>query len=546
MADQNMNIVIGATVNQATQGLDNVSKGLAKTALAGAALDSKLQTASKSTNTAAFALTNLGRVAQDAPFGFIAIQNNLNPLLESFQRLKAEAGSSGAALKALGSSLIGPAGLGIALSVVSSFLVLYTQHQQQAKKQTDDFVDAIAKSQASLNTEVTKISALVQVAKDYGESQQVRKNALDELQKLYPGYLANINLENINSQEATIAIDNLTGALDRKAKAQAYTNLLNQAQEELFKKQKESLSDQVSGITVFLNALKHFGNAQSSSADLVKIATKNQKESLSDLQKKVEDYEHALSDVIQAQAKAGDFKVVDPTKADKAAKAVKDLSDSFVLINRNIENIPTKFIDQIGVETGDALGVIKATLDKTPLFYNVKFPPPKTDEIQDFIDDAGRLLTDGLRDATAAVGEGIGEALAGTKNPFASFFQVIGEGVKAMGARLIELGIAAKTVNKALASLFANPALAIGVGIGLEILGTLISKQGVKAFAQGGVVTRPTLALVGEQGPEMIRPLGQISSGGGVSLPDKIELILHGNTARRLLQRDANGNYYVN
>ena len=47
---------------------------------------------------------------QDAPFGFIGIQNNLNPLLESFQRLKAETGSTGGAFKALSKSLLGPAG----------------------------------------------------------------------------------------------------------------------------------------------------------------------------------------------------------------------------------------------------------------------------------------------------------------------------------------------------------------------------------------------------------------------------------------------------
>lgn len=53
------------------------------------------------------AIINLSRVAQDAPYGFIGIANNLNPLLESFQRLKATTGTTGGALKALGASLTG-------------------------------------------------------------------------------------------------------------------------------------------------------------------------------------------------------------------------------------------------------------------------------------------------------------------------------------------------------------------------------------------------------------------------------------------------------
>ena len=89
-------------------------------------------------NQAAFALTNLGRVAQDAPFGFIGIQNNLNPLLESFQQLKAQSGSTSGALKALGQSLIGPAGLGIALSLVTAAITFYTQYQQKAKTATKE------------------------------------------------------------------------------------------------------------------------------------------------------------------------------------------------------------------------------------------------------------------------------------------------------------------------------------------------------------------------------------------------------------------------
>lgn len=76
-------------------------------------------------NQASLALGNLGRVAQDAPFGFLGISNNINPLLESFQRLKASTGSTGSALKALGSSLAGAGGVGLAVSLVTSALVVF-------------------------------------------------------------------------------------------------------------------------------------------------------------------------------------------------------------------------------------------------------------------------------------------------------------------------------------------------------------------------------------------------------------------------------------
>ena len=44
-------------------------------------------------------------------------------------------------------------------------------------------------------------------------------------------------------------------------------------------------------------------------------------------------------------------------------------------------------------------------------------------------------------------------------------------------------------------------------------------QQGIPAFGDGGVVFRPTVALVGEKGPEAIVPLGKGSSGiGGVTI----------------------------
>jgi len=104
---------------------------------------------SAGSNQAAFALTNLGRVAQDAPFGFIGIQNNLNPLLESFQQLKKESGSTGGALKALVGSLTGAGGIGLALSVVTAaftFAQMGLRAWGVTSSETKKEIDATTKS----------------------------------------------------------------------------------------------------------------------------------------------------------------------------------------------------------------------------------------------------------------------------------------------------------------------------------------------------------------------------------------------------------------
>jgi hypothetical protein len=43
-------------------------------------------------------------------------------------------------------------------------------------------------------------------------------------------------------------------------------------------------------------------------------------------------------------------------------------------------------------------------------------------------------------------------------------------------------------------------------------------RMGIPRFAEGGIVTGPTLALIGEAGPEAVIPLDRMSNGGGVTI----------------------------
>jgi hypothetical protein len=106
-------------------------------------LNQQMNKVGRPTSDATNALTNLSRVAQDAPYGFIGIANNLNPLLESFQRLQKESGSSANALKSMAAGLAGPAGIGLALGVVSSLLVTYGKDISNFIAKTLDGTNAV-------------------------------------------------------------------------------------------------------------------------------------------------------------------------------------------------------------------------------------------------------------------------------------------------------------------------------------------------------------------------------------------------------------------
>lgn len=175
-------------------------------------------------NQAGQALINVGRVAQDLPYGFIGIANNLNPLLESFQRLKTETGSSKAALKALGSSLIGAGGLGLALSVVSSAFLIFGNSSRGAKKELEGFDKAVEDSNKKAGEEIARVKILNAVITDTTRTQSDRSKASKELSGILKDLNINMSQEAILNGQVTEATDKATAAILSRAKARAIEN----------------------------------------------------------------------------------------------------------------------------------------------------------------------------------------------------------------------------------------------------------------------------------------------------------------------------------
>lgn len=140
--------------------------------------------------------------------------------------------------------------------------------------------------------------------------------------------------------------------------------------------------------------------------------------------------------------------------------------------------------------------------------------------IQQQLDDT---LNKALRATVISVGKDIGQllgnALAGSANPLQAFIKTflstIGEGLKTVGQAMIEAGITIKSIKEAEKALGISPEVGIAVGIGAIALGTFleskVSATSARAFATGGIVTGPTVGLIGEAGPEVVFPLAQLN-----------------------------------
>lgn len=518
-------------------------------------------------NQAAFALTNLGRVAQDAPFGFIGIQNNLNPLLESFQRLRQETGSNGAALKALAGSLIGAGGIGLALSVVTSALTFYTMWQQKANKETKEgqpVAKSLAETYAELGKEIKTIadaqgfgalassSDLAKLAQLYSASQDVnialsdRRKIVKELQDQYPTTFSNFSTEQILAGKAAQAYEQLNKQLLNKAIIQANTENISKAIKPLLALQQ--------------NASKTA--KQLEEANKVLANPLSGTEALERARKTISQLGSGVFDNINKRTKEGYLSTINEMlKAGN--ELIKEYGAEIIIsepraVKAQVEKLKKTITSTLAEDSGATIGggsiimpefdaasfssrTVKATAEITDALRILRSEYGYTDQdFQNFIGNYGigiedllastqkfntglsEIVNSGISSTLSNLGSSIGNAIASgasvAEAAGMSLLSSLGGVLVQLGELAIATGVGIAAVKTALKSL--NPVVAIGAGIALVALGSIFKSKAaaigggnstqqsgstpIRQFATGGYNLPSGMALVGERGPEFV------------------------------------------
>jgi hypothetical protein len=135
-------------------------------------------------------------------------------------------------------------------------------------------------------------------------------------------------------------------------------------------------------------------------------------------------------------------------------------------------------------------------------------------------------------DTLISFADNLGKAFAGENvDMFGSFAEIMGSGLQAIGKALIAYGFAMDAFKKA----FKDPYLAIAAGVALVAAGAILKSSiskvssgtsapagNIPAFANGGIISGPTMGLMGEypgakSNPEVVAPLDKLKDmlGGG-------------------------------
>ena len=473
-----LQVEVSANIKPLSKGLADARKELASTAAAAVKTDSSLGKLGGGANQATFALTNLGRIVQDAPFGFIGITNNINPLLESFQRLKLETGSTGSALKALAGSLIGAGGLGLAVSVVSSLLTVFAlnsrssgnatkEHKEkvdETKNAADDYARAISSASSADVSHQAKLVELNQVLRDTSNnfntlSQNIINQALAE-------YLAT-QKEGLIKKILDAKVKEILEAQSAFSKVREYT-------EGIFSKDpnKRAVAEATADIKNLNNLVKSFG----------------------------------LTDIFGGIFKLDKLKV-------KPEKVEVDIPERKELFLPGKVKVPEIKFPEMKMSFKDTNIIIDGSIvDKT---INGIQKLIREANLEALTQEFSILVSDAMKGVAVDVGETIGNVFAdlatnkgnGLDNLFAGLFNSVGAQIQALGKFLIRSAIQVKIAKEAFKKLLDKPVLAIAVGIGLIALGAALksaAKQQFKGFALGGRNIAGGVALVGERGPELV------------------------------------------
>ena len=342
MAQETLRLDIVANNKDAVAALKQTDAELKK--VASSALQTG-QNVARGSNQAANALTNLGRVAQDAPFGFIGIQNNLNPLLESFQRLKAETGSTGGALKALAGSLVGPAGLGLALSVGGALLVAFGDKLTSASAATKaldaqqkTLTDTLSKNLGQAKAEVTTMQVLSGIVNDVSKSTTERARALKQLKDEYPGYEALQKVDINDTAKLAEVTNTLSAAILRKARVEAYSALIAAEEAKQVKIALENDKQRADRLGVISKAIKDYAlpllkltnsvAANATATGLQIDALKAAGEEYDSNKKFIESLKQSLTAVTGEQIKNNDATILGNSAKKESKRVIKENTDA--------------------------------------------------------------------------------------------------------------------------------------------------------------------------------------------------------------------------
>ncbi len=507
-----MQIKIAADVSSAVSGLDKLGRELDQTGKDAVQLGNAVENASQKIRTlpnvtgqATSTLKNFSRVVQDAPFGLIGIANNIDPLITSFNQLKATTGTTGGALKALVGQLAGPAGIALAVSTVTSLLITFGDRlfsSSQSAKQLAEASKKVADEQRAIfegiASERVEIDKLIIALNSENTTRGQKEAILKKLRAINPQYFGDLKNEEGLINSLSIAYQNYTASLVARSEVAILTKELEDITTEILKLEKAGATTQIIDL-----GLKRGLDGRIQAARLLTKEERNQLDLNTQLSAQLRERDRLLSQIVQKQT---------GLELPSISGGVADVKFDFNIIPgiRNLTELEAKLAGPLPSLLPDLQKAIK-NIQKDPKDVTIPVKPRIVAEgadkaVLEFSNNLTQALQNALQSGLEGIGESLGNLLSG-ENFGQGILNVISSLLSAIGKALIAYGIAKDGIDKILGpgGIAIPGAAAIGIGIATIAAASLLKNFG-GARAEGGPVSGNKTYLVGERGPELFVP----------------------------------------
>jgi len=467
----------------------------------------------KQTGNGSNALMQFSRIAQDAPYGIIGIGNNITATVEAFGHLKNQTGTTGGALKAMASSIMGSGGILLVVSLLTTGFTLLAQSGlsvgdiiDKVTGKFDEFGGAIKKASEegvkATAGEVFGLKALVSASQNKALSDKDRLIAVENLQKQYPGYFGNLSKEQIMTSNLTGVVNELTKALVARATAEklagasadiqlkiysANAKLLQQ-KDKTFKLEKDlallvgnSTKDELYADNKKFIAVTNLNGQIRAS----KFAESEYRAEILKGTKAIDQRQNVINQLTASSLKLEQQQSGGGKKASQTFNTpqVSGLQSQLIPVGLVLSPIDTEPIKT--AFTGIREVVSSELLATQALLFN-------------FSEDVNGLVIDSLGATFSDLGTSIGEALASGQNVFSaignSLLQSLGSFLSDMGGLLIKYGVLAVAKGKLDLAIATGGPISIAAGLAAIGVGVLLKAAGgaIGSKASGGQTSTAT------------------------------------------------------
>src|SRR5690625_19679 len=456
------------------------------------------------------AMTSFSQVIQDAPYGIQGVANNIQQLTMQLGYLTTNAGGTTKAMRAMWVSLAGPAGILLAVSLVTSamtamsqsgvslgsILTRLTDNADEMAKKMREVADQTSAAVAQSKAEITTLRGLLTAIQDETVARERRLDAIEEVRRSHPGLLQDYTDEEALVVDLTEKVNLLSEALIRQARIQGLQSAIADTYQKIGQLTRELQEGGAAGANFWdiLQAIAPGRSNPMSQALEVQMRGFNRlTKELEEAKKEADALTTSLNEVIGESVEAGDYVTINgrvEVKPLKEAELLKQLGiDSEQLqLELDMENM---FID-----IDSFTQQVEENSEKINKSLNDAFTLHDTTKIEDAI---GLASLNAQMETAEANFYGFAEAAEETDKRVTDaskrMDRAMQTAISSMVRSLIDGKFEAEDFAKTVISSLISVALTSLMGPGAGIFGSLFGGGGAQASLAGNSVRPMGLSL---------------------------------------------------